>query len=345
VPREIAIAALWALLMSALLTGVTRRLADSFGMLDVPNARSSHTSAIPRGGGAAIVVTSSVTLSTLALLGLVSRDLLLAMLGGIPVAVVGIVDDRHAVPAAVRLAVHVAAALWAVFWLGGLPEVQVAGQIIRLGWQGDVLAVLGIVWVLNLFNFMDGIDGIAASEGVFVTCGVAALTWFGLDPSGVSATGAVLGASCLGFLVWNWPPAKIFMGDVGSGYVGYEIAVLAVAAARQSPAALWATLILGGVFLVDSTVTLLRRMLRGERWYAAHRTHAYQWLARRWASHGRVMVAVLLADVFWLLPCAVFATRHPALAAVTTLVALAPLVVLAIAAGSGRPEQPDRATS
>jgi Fuc2NAc and GlcNAc transferase len=344
VPREIAIAALWALSMSALLTAVTRKLAGSFGMLDVPNARSSHSAAVPRGGGLAIVVTSGVTLSALALMGLVSRDLLLAMLGGIPVAIVGIVDDRHAVPAAVRLAVHIAAALWGVFWLGGLPAVQLAGQVIQLGWQGDVLAVLGIVWVLNLFNFMDGIDGIAASEGVFVTCGIAALTPFGLDPSGVSATSVVLGASCLGFLVWNWPPAKIFMGDVGSGYLGYEIAVLALIAARHSPAALWATLILGGVFLVDSTVTLLRRVLRGERLYVAHRTHAYQWLARRW-GHRPVTFAVCMLDVTWLLPCAVFATLHPPLAALTTALAFAPLVALAIVAGSGRPEQPDDARS
>lgn len=339
---EIASAALCALVMSALLTAVSRKLAGSFGMFDVPNARSSHSTAIPRGGGAAIVVTSSVILSGLAIRGLVSRDLLFAMLGGgLSLAVVGILDDRHTVSAALRLAVHIAAALWAVFWLGGLPEVQFEGHMIELGWQGDALAVLGIVWVLNLFNFMDGIDGIAASEGVFVAFGIGALTWLGIHPLGVPAAGIVLGASCLGFLVWNWPPAKVFMGDVGSGYLGYEIAVLALAAARHSPATLWVSVILGGVFLVDATLTLLRRMLRGERLYLAHRTHAYQWLARRW-GHRSVTLAVCLVNVIWLLPCAAFASLHPRLAVTTAMLAFAPLVVLAIGAGSGRSEAPGR---
>jgi len=131
------------------------------------------------------------------------------------------------------------------------------------------------------------------------------------------------------------------MGDVGSGYLGYVIAVLALAAARENPVALWAWLILGGVFFVDATVTLLRRLLRGERVYEAHRSHAYQWLARRWGSHAKVTCAVLIVDVLWLLPCAVFAARRPGLAAATVIVAFTPLVLLAMAT-SGRREGNDR---
>ena len=115
----------------------------------------------------------------------------------------------------------------------------------------------------------------------------------------------------------------------------------ALAAARENPIALWAWLILGGVFFVDATVTLLRRLLRGERVHEAHRSHAYQWLARRWASHAKVTCAVLIVNVLWLLPCAVFATRRPSLAAATVIFALAPLVLLAMAT-SGRREAKDR---
>jgi len=207
-----------------------------------------------------------------------------------------------------------------------------------LSWIGYVLAVLSIVWTLNLFNFMDGIDGIAASEAVFI-CGSA---WMlSLLPAGaagsVGALALIFCAACLGFLVWNWPPARIFMGDVGSGYLGFVIAVLAIAADHDDPAAPWPWLILGGVFFVDASVTLVHRALRGERVYEAHRTHAYQWLARRW-GHRRVTVSVGLVNVLWLLPCAAFATLHPARAIWVLIVAFVPLIGIAVAAGAGRAE-------
>ncbi len=337
---ELAIVAAAALLASGVITGLILRFALRHGVLDVPNERSSHRTPTPRGGGVAIVVATSVALGVLVWRGAVRSDLLVALAGGgVAVALVGFMDDRRRVSAGVRLAVHLAAAVWAVLWLGGLPPLQLGGQVVALGWPGRVLAVLGIVWVLNLFNFMDGIDGIAASEATFVVwCG-------GLLAAGVSAGSAaiVLGAASLGFLGWNWPPARIFMGDVGSGYIGYSIAVLALAAARSNPVAIWVWLILGGVFFVDATVTLLLRLRRGERVYQAHRAHAYQWLARRWGSHLRVTLVVLLVDIVWLLPCGGFAILHPQYAALTAVVALAPLVGLALTAGAGRAEAPGRA--
>ena len=323
------------LLASAVLTALVRRLALAHGVLDIPNERSSHSSATPRGGGVAIVVTATAAVLVLAAQGNVPRDVCVALVGGgIAAAAVGFVDDRFSVPAGVRLAMHLLAAAWAVYWLGGLTAVRLGDHIAPLGWVGGVLAVLGIAWALNLFNFMDGIDGIAASEAVFVA-GAGALLSAG-GGAGVTDAAAVFACACAGFLFWNWPPARIFMGDVGSGYLGYVIAVLALAAARENPVALWAWLILGGVFFVDATVTLLRRLLRGERVYEAHRSHAYQWLARRWGSHAKVTCAVLIVNVLWLLPCAVFATRRPSLAAATVIVAFTPLVLVVIALSSRR---------
>ena len=133
------------------------------------------------------------------------------------------------------------------------------------------------------------------------------------------------------------------MGDVGSGYLGYVIAVLALAATRADPVAAWVWLILGCAFLVDASVTLARRLARGERVSEAHRSHAYQWLARRWGSHRRVTLTVLTLNVCWLLPCAIFATRHPTYAAATAAVAVATLAVLVTAAGGGRREAPQQA--
>lgn len=333
---ELVAVGLAALMASLVMTALLRRLALAHGVLDVPNQRSSHDAPTPRGGGAAIVVATTGALLALAWIGTIRVELLLALaVGGAAVALVGFMDDRRRLRVSVRFAVHVAAALWALGWLGGLAPLRLGGYTVNFGWSGYVLGVLGIVWVLNLFNFMDGIDGIAGSEATFVAWAGAALA------AGASSGSAALvfGAACVGFLRWNWPPARIFMGDVGSGYLGYVVAVLALASMHDSAVAIWVWLILGGVFFVDATVTLLRRLSRGQRVYQAHRSHAYQWLARRWGSHLRVTLALLGVDVCWLLPCAAFAALHPRYAAATTVLAFTPLVVLALAAGSGRSER------
>ena len=331
--------------LSALLTLAVRRIALARRLLDVPNERSSHIRPTPRGGGAAIVLSATAGFGILAIRGSLRIDLFMALFGGLAVAAVGFADDRSPLPARARLAVHFGAAIWALAWLGGLPPLRIGDEILKFGASGYVLGAFGIVWAINLFNFMDGIDGIAVSEATFVVSSGALLGSIVAASSGVTSAALTFGAACFGFLFWNWPPAKIFMGDVGSGYVGYVITVIALAATRETPVALWVWLILGGVFIIDATVTLVRRAVRGARIYEAHRSHGYQWLARRWDSHRRVTVAVLLVDVFWLLPCAGFATLHPPLAAATTALAFVPLAALAIVAGSGRPEQPDRVTS
>jgi Fuc2NAc and GlcNAc transferase len=330
-----------AAVVSALMTGMLRRYAIQAGLIDRPNIRSSHSVPTPRGGGLAIVVTSIAVLALLCILHVMSFRVFAAIAGGgLAVATVGFVDDRHTLPARVRLAVHVFAALWCLWWLGGLPPMLIGTQVIRLGWSGYVLGTLAIVWVLNLFNFMDGIDGIAASEAIFVTSAGALLGWVFGDSEATALASAMVSAACAGFLIWNWPPAKIFMGDVGSGYLGYLIAALAMVATLGNPVSVWVWLILGGTFFVDATVTLARRTIRGERLSEAHRSHAYQWLARRWGSHLSVTVLVLAVNVFWLLPAAWLVMRKPAFAGWVVAGAFLPLVVLAAAAGAGRREQP-----
>ena len=336
--REVTAAACTALLTTFALTAAMRSFALTHGVLDVPNERSSHDAPTPRGGGVAIVVTTSIALVALAWFGALGRSLFWALLGGgVVVSSIGFLDDRRRVSAGVRLVAHVGAALWAVMLLGGFSSLRVGAQIVHLGWSGNVLALLGIVWAVNLFNFMDGIDGLAASEAVFVAWGAVLVYLIGTF-STLAPVAVIFGAACLGFLLWNWPPARIFMGDVGSGYAGYVIILLALAAARENPVGLWLWLILGGVFFADATVTLLRRLLRGERVYEAHRSHAYQWLARRWGSHRKVTLAVLAVNLVWLLPCAVSAAAFPGYAALLVVVALAPLAVLAVALGAGRAE-------
>jgi Fuc2NAc and GlcNAc transferase len=334
-----AVFAISALAAAALLTQLVRAIAVGSGVVDIPNERSSHGVPTPRGGGLAIVLVTTAGVVVLSLRGAVRIDLLWALVGGgLAVALVGFVDDRRSLSAATRLTVHFAAALWALAWLGGLPALRVGGHLVSLGWLGYVLGAFGVVWAINLFNFMDGIDGIAASEAIFVALAGALLNLPLAANPGVAFAALVFAAACGGFLLWNWPPARIFLGDVGSGYLGYMIVVLAMAATQDNPVALWVWLILGGAFFVDATVTLVRRTLRNERVHEAHRSHAYQWLARRWRSHRKVTLALVAVNVFWLLPCAVLAVRLPGYAGAAVLIALAPLAVLAAAIGSGRKE-------
>jgi Fuc2NAc and GlcNAc transferase len=327
-------------LVSYVLTGWTRTAALKRGVLDVPNERSSHVIPTPRGGGVAIVIAMTAGLLALAFFEVIGIELLLALGGGgIAIAIVGYLDDRHRLSAGVRLAVHFAAALWALAWLGGLPPLRFGELTFSFGWVGYVLGALGIVWTLNLFNFMDGIDGIAASEAVFIVGAGAGLSLLSSAPGELLAAATLMAAACGGFLLWNWPPAKIFMGDAGSGYLGYAVVVLALSAAQHNEVALLVWVILGGLFFVDATVTLARRLARGERAYEAHRSHAYQWLSRRWGSHKRVTLFCIGLNLLWLLPCAWFAATRPALAGWTVLAALAPVTVGALLAGAGRREQ------
>jgi Fuc2NAc and GlcNAc transferase len=321
-----------------------RRVALQHRLLDVPNSRSSHSVPVPTGGGVAIAGAATLGLVVLFAIGEADWRLTLTLLcGGLSIALVGFLDDRQSVRPRIRFAIHVIAALLGVYLLGGVPPLQVgASNFFELGWLGHVLGVFAIVWTLNLFNFMDGIDGMATSEAAFVAIGGAAIEIAAGRSATVALAAMVVGASSLGFLVWNWPPAKMFMGDVGSGYLGFVMAVLALASARDNSVMIFVWLILGGVFFVDATVTLIRRLLRRERVYQAHRTHAYQWLARHWQSHKKVTLLVWALNLGWLLPMAWLCQFHPPYAVAITLLALAPLVVLALLAGAGRPEIRDR---
>jgi Fuc2NAc and GlcNAc transferase len=270
--------------LAAVLTALLLRYTRSRGLLDQPSERSSHLVPTPRGGGAAIVV--AVLVGTVAglLSGRVAQGLAYALLlGGPLVAAIGWLDDWRGVAAGRRLLVHAVSAGVAVAALGGL---QGAGRM------GVFLACLGIVWAINLYNFMDGLDGLAASEAVTVGASSAALLSISGRPD-LAIAAAFVAVAAAGFLPWNWPPARIFLGDVGSGFLGYVFGVLALAThnAMVLPVHFW--LVLLGVFVFDATVTLFRRMLGRERITRPHRVHAYQRLARAGWSHRQVTVSVI----------------------------------------------------
>ncbi len=283
--------------LAAIATWLVRHYALRASLLDVPNERSSHSVPTPRGGGIGILAALLGGLLVARVLGWIEARLWLALLaGGGLVAAIGFVDDHRHVPARLRAAVHFVAALAALALLGGMAQLRVGTLTVPLGAAGWVLGALGIVWTINLYNFMDGIDGIAGSEALLVG-GAGALLATSAGATSVATAAALLAAAAAGFLVWNWAPARIFMGDVGSGTIGYVIAVLAIASENQGgpPLVLW--LVLGGVFFFDATITLIRRILHGERFYEAHRRHAYQRAVQAGWSHARVTGAVIIVNV------------------------------------------------
>lgn len=330
----LAVAILVVLLSTAVGTWLLRRYAVARQLMDVPNERSSHHVATPRGGGLAFVVVYSVTLVWLIAGGYGSWAALTGLLGaGLLVAAIGFVDDHGHVAARWRLLAHGVAALWLLAWLG-MPLLSIAGFEIAPGWWGYVVFAVALVWLLNLFNFMDGIDGIAGVEAVSVCLGGALCYWLIGRPY-MSVPVVLLAFSVLGFLVWNWPPAKIFMGDAGSGFLGLMIGGLALQAALVDPGLLWCWLILLGVFAVDATFTLLRRLVSGHRIYEAHRSHAYQHAARRHGSHLPVTSVVLLLNVIWLLPLACLVALGHLDGLLAMLVAYAPLLLITWRYGAG----------
>lgn len=299
------VALVLAFVASWALTGQVRRYA-LVRLLDVPNARSAHSAPTPRGGGIAFVAIILVGLVLLAWLQLLDNGLALGIFGaGAMVAVLGFADDHGHIAARWRLVGHTLAAAWALFWLGGAPPLTLGSQEWHWGLMGLPVAMLFIVWFLNLYNFMDGIDGLAAVEALSL-CAGGALCALVADDASLIPVLALTAAAVAGFLCWNFPQARIFMGDAGSGFLGVLLAVLALAAAHGRPDLFWSWIILAGIFVVDATFTLIRRLLRGERVYQAHRSHAYQIASRRW-GHSRVTLVVAVLNLSWLTPLAVLA--------------------------------------
>lgn len=322
--------------------------AVALGMFDEPNERSSHAMPTPRGGGLGIVlgflvIGVSVWAEWLSLPPLAGLPGVLS--AGVLLGVIGFIDDRGHVPASLRLLAHAVSAGLALYAIGvpefSLPLLGVPAEGLRA-----LILLLAIVWLINLYNFMDGIDGIATVEAITTLAGVAILILAsGGDVEMALTWPLLLSTAAAGFLIWNWSPAKLFMGDAASGFLGFILAAMVLDAAVRFGVNPVAGLILLGVFVGDASWTLLRRLLRRQRLHQAHRSHAYQRASRLWISrlveagevaerarvlvHRRISLIVGAVNLGWLLPWALLATRSPDWAWSALLIAYLPLVLLA----------------
>jgi Fuc2NAc and GlcNAc transferase len=317
--------------VSLIATRAAFPLLEKCGLIDRPNARSSHTRPTLRGGGAVAV------LLVLGAMGLewglgedaavpASLRLVLLVAGG-AIAGVSLIDDARGVSARLRLAVQILAAVVAVVIVGWVERLDVGGWGMAGGLVGAFLTVILIVWSTNLYNFMDGIDGLAAVQAVTGAGTLALLALLGGD-QGRAIAPILLASAFAGFLVWNRPPARVFMGDVGSAFLGFAFAVIVIEGNRAGVWPIWIFPIVLAFFLTDATATLLRRLARGERVTQAHRSHAYQKLARRHGSHAPITWGLAVHNVVWCAPLAVVTVFFPGYAALAAVAAILPSVLV-----------------
>ncbi|NBF03838.1 glycosyl transferase [Pseudomonas sp. Fl5BN2] len=336
--------AIWWLMLavvgiSLLLTWVLRRYALARSLMDIPNSRSSHSIPTPRGGGVAIVLSFLAIAPILSLFVDIPWPYIWALWGaGALTAVVGFLDDHGHIAARWRLLAHFIAAIWVLVCLSGFPPVRLFEIDFNFSWVGHIFATFYLVWMLNLYNFMDGIDGLASVQAVSACFGACVIYWLAGDTSLIWAP-LLLAMAVLGFLYWNFPPARIFMGDAGSGFLGLVLGVFSIQAAWTSPRFFWIWLILLGVFIVDATFTLTRRLLRGDKVYEAHRSHAYQFASRQFGRHLPVTLAVLAINALWLFPIAICVGLLGLDGTIGLMLAYVPLLFLAFRFHAGELEQ------
>ena len=269
------------IILSYLLTFFVRKWAIHKSILDLPNDRSSHTIPTPRGGGIAVAAVWFLGLIILFWQGQIVKPLFFALLCGIPLSLIGFLDDVFNLKPATRFGIQLLSALAGLIILGGLQHVDVGFYTINWYWVLFPVALIGIIWSINLFNFLDGIDAYIGSESAFI--GLSVYILFG------DKLGLLLTSSVAGFLIWNWPKAKIFMGDVGSTLIGFIVAILAIYFENKGGSII-TFLILSSVFWFDATITLFRRWRNKEQLSQAHRKHAYQRIVQSGFGHQKTVL-------------------------------------------------------
>ncbi len=267
-------------LISFLLTYFIKNYMIKKSLVAVVNERSSHTVPTPHGGGIAIAITWFIGLMYLYFIGEISSNLFYALLFGAVISIVSFFDDIYELSPKIRLIAQAIVAIGGLYFLGGFETLTFGIFDIQNPIFTNIFAFFMIIWFINLYNFLDGINGYAGSEAVFLS--LAGFILFSGNHF------LVLAVAVLGFLFWNWNKAKIFMGDVGSTLLGYNIAIFTIYYANEETTNFWIWIILFGVYWFDATLTLIRRKLNKEKLSLAHKKHAYQRLTQSGWSHYKV---------------------------------------------------------
>ncbi len=258
-------------------------------LLVVPNDRSLHNQPTPRGGGIAITISWYLGITLLFFTDIIERELFFALLSGIILAIVSLINDLRDIKPEIRLIFHFAAALAAFVFLNGLRPLILPGIDLNYPLLIYPITIIGMVWFINLFNFMDGVDGFASVQTIIISSVLFVFTW---------NLSTILLILCItGFLYWNWPKAKIFMGDVGSTQLGFILVVLGIYFHNTLEFSILNWIMLASPFWFDATLTLFRRWRNGEKLSEAHCKHAYQRIVKAGFSHEKVNLFLILINI------------------------------------------------
>ena len=276
------------------------RIAERAGVVDVPNARSSHSLPTPRMGGVPMVAAAALAFGGWMLLSAgganVQRGLPYAFLFALGMFLLGFYDDLRDLSPLFRFLLEFVSALsFLIFLAPHLPDLSLWKWVLPT-WAWVAPGAFWVVWMLNLYNFMDGIDGLAGGEAAVASSFFfLVFAWYG--QSGWAVANLVVAAASMGFLVHNWPPARIFMGDGGSMFLGAFYGMQSVVAALSTPVPFPILVLPFANFILDTTFTLFRRLIRREKWYQAHRSHVYQRMTDLGMTHGKVTSVELLVGI------------------------------------------------
>jgi len=306
----------WALplvsgLLTWLLVPLVRRYAWHRELVDQPGARRSHDRPVPRGGGVAIVLAIVLALLLAVVAGPGQHAWVLMFGVGLLLSgALGWADDHGSLAVRWRLAGQLLIAVIAVAWLGPVEAIALGGHSLSAPLLWSALAVVAIIWLMNLFNFMDGSDGLAASQTLISALLFAAVFWFNGEQI-ASWLALLLATGSAAFLCWNWPPATIFLGDSGSLPLGWGVAALALMGTLSGTIGVIAAFIIVSPFVVDATLTLAWRLARGEQWYTPHRCHAYQRLLRSGWSHWQMLMVWWGINIVLVVPATLLVAIRP----------------------------------
>tara|TARA_B100000519_G_scaffold203428_1_gene226718 strand:+ start:29156 stop:30109 length:954 start_codon:yes stop_codon:yes gene_type:complete len=287
-----------------------KKYADKFNLVSIPNARSLHQKRVPQGGG---VVIGLVFLS-FCIFSYFSGNLrlpyfLAIFYGGLVICITGFLDDIFDIKPFIRLIIQVIVSLWGLYWIGGIKTNTLLDTVPLLFLIFNLFSIILVVWSINAFNFMDGIDGMAASGAIFFSLSIGTYLFFGLNEA-LGTLLIILAASSLAFLYFNWSPAKIFLGDSGSYFFGYVFVIISMITVKDSHLSVITWLIILGYFITDTAFTTIYRFLFVEDWSGTHRSHAYQNIARKLNNHKIVTVLVIAINIFYLLPLAYISNQY-----------------------------------
>ncbi len=300
------------LLTSLFLTYYIKNYMIKKSLVATVNERSSHTVPTPHGGGIAIALTWFIGLIYLYFTSQIEANLFYALLFGAVISIVSFFDDIYELSPKTRLITQAIVAISGLYFLGGFETLTFGIFDIQNPILTNIFAFFMIIWFINLYNFLDGINGYAGSEAVFLS--LAGFALFGGNPF------LILAVATLGFLYWNWNKAKIFMGDVGSTLLGYNIAIFTIYYSNQESINFWIWIILFSLYWADATLTLIRRKLNKEKLSQAHKKHFYQRLTQSGWSHYKVTNYSIVINL--ILFCIVYFISNILLALIVTLICL-----------------------